>query len=379
MPRGSPGRRGEAGRRNGGGPWYIKHGSDCPTVGQVTASPSTVAGLPFDGFVVDGVVNSVSSNVFSATTVSLANCTASLAGMAAAKPSFGENNRYFLRILNLNNLDWWNDTTWSTIAANFGNVANAAAAEGFAGLCFDPEFYGTGISPFNWGGSTPSTAFGDSGTDNPTGAPGTGADPTHNLAASRTKVQARGKQVMDAVLAQWPTVKILSLHGPYVSMSDTGAYFDAEAWYGNVAFANELMGTFVGGFIESIDAAGWKATHIDGGEIYGARTLGNFAKVNDWRLRDIKNSTSAAVSPAVKALLGRQHMGIGVEELDILSAFAPFTASQWQTLLTYAGRHNSWVWSYTETKNWWGGSFPATPVDSTWRAAAAAGRAAGKL
>lgn len=378
MPRGGVARKGEAGRRNGGGPWLIKHGSDCPSVGAVIAAPATVAALPFDGFVCDGITNSVSSNVMSGTALSLAQCQASLAGMAAAKSSFGQNNRYFLRLLTIVPLDWWNDALWTTISSNWANAASAAAGEGFHALAFDPEYYGTGQSPWDWGSPNPG-AFGDSGGTNPAGAPGVGADPTHNLAASRLQVQARGKQVMDAVLAAWPTAKVMSFHGLYVSDVATGTYLDNEAWYGNIAFQNELMGTFVAGFIESINNHGNVGTFIDGGEIYGARTYANFQKVNQWRMVDMKASTSNMMTPAVRSNM-RAVMAIAVEELDILtSGFPRLSMATFQQLITYAMRNDSYAWTYTETENWWGGVFPATPVAAATKNAVIAGRDAGRL
>lgn len=374
---------GHAGQRIG--PYLIKTGNDAPSTAYIVANPSIVAALPFDGFSWDpGNINQL---IFSTTAVSLAACQADMAGMAAAKPSFGQNNRYFPRILTITNSppDWWNDTQWATVTQNFANLAQAANAAGCHGILFDPEYYGTGPSPWDWGstgyqtGAQPSApgVFGDSGSVDPNSIPGFGIDPTHNLQDSRTKVQARGKQVMDAILAQWPTCRFLMYYGPFMSSYLTGTALNPPT-INPVSWANELMGTFGAGIAESCITNGNRGAYIDGGEIYSPRTIAEFYTINDWRTRGLPASPTTVMSPTLKATWQALN-GIGIFDKDYSPPFPTQTPAAVQSEITLGMRTNSYVWLYTETHDWWGTGFPATPVPQTWKDAVAAGRAAGRL
>lgn len=381
---------GHAGQRIG--PYLIKIGWDIPPVSFVTANPATVASRPFDGFGVDAP--SINQLIHSTTAVSLASCQSALSGLASAKPSFGGNNRYFPRLIlqNANNsLDYWNDSQWATCAQNWANLAQAAAAEGCHGLLLDDEWYGNpSLGPWDWGstgyqtGAQPSApgAFGDSGSVNPNVAPGYGPDPSHDLATSRAKVQARGKQVMDAMLAVWPTLRMLCLHGVLDSTVLTTSNLNPP-FYNDVSFANELMGTFHAGLIESIHAAGDKAMYIDGGENpgYAARSVSDHYRFNDWRIRGLKASSTTMMSSTVKAAW-RLINGCGLFDKDFLTGGVPLqAASTVQNQVTWAMQNHAYTWLYTESHDWWGwgGGSVTTPVPQAYLDAVAAGRAAGRL
>jgi hypothetical protein len=370
------------------GPYLLKIGWDIPTVAYVTGSPAAVASRPFDGFGFDAPA--INQLIHSTTAVSLSSCQSALSGMGSA--NFGNCNRYFPRILlqNPNNtLDYWNDSQWTTCAQNWANLAQAANAEGCHGLMLDDEWYGDpALGPWDWGstgyqnGAQPSAPgpYGDSGSVNPNVAPGYGPDPSHDFATSRAKVQARGKQVMDAMLAVWPTVRMICLHGVIDSTSLTSPALNPP-FYNDVSWANELMGTFHSGLIESIHAAGDKAMYIDGGENggYPARSMSDHYRFNDWRTRGIKASSTTMMSSTVKSAW-RLINGCGLFDKDFLTSGYPLQpASDIQNQIMWGMRNHAYTWLYTESHDWWGSGYPATPVPQAYLDAVAAGRAAGRL
>lgn len=372
-------------------PLLIKHGADIPWAEWLTGNTSTVAAQPYDGMVFDArVTNSTNQKVFSyVNTVTTAQCTADLASIGSSKTAFGQCSRYFPRILYTDAYaqpDPWTDSHWTTIASNFANMASAAQTAQCHGLCFDPEFYHaggyTGPNLWDWGNNTNNPAdgiYGDSGSIDPTVAPAQGIDTGHNLQAYRTKMQARGKQVMDAVLGSWPTVKMLSLYGPFISTTLTASNLNPPA-YNNVAFANEGMGSFVAGFVESINAAGNHATFIDGGEAYGCRTTSDFQIFNQWRNYGLPHSTQTVMSSTVAANW-RATNGIGIESNDSTTGYVTvFTESQLADLITKGMQNNAYAWLYTETNyDWWGTGFPVTPIPTSYKTAVSNARAAGRL
>lgn len=371
------------------GPYLIKHGSDCPPVAWVVGHTATVAALPFDGFVVaPDATNNSSQTVLSTTAISLAACQGDLTGLSGAIASFGGNKRVLPRILYTTTTmpDYFNDTHWTTISSNFANFAQAALGAGCWGLCFDPEFYGGGSGPnlWDWGNNTGAWAdgaFGDSGSIDPTTTPASGATPGVNLANARVKAQARGVQVMNAVLAVWPSCRFLSLHGPSDSSYLTSGAFNPPN-YNNIAFANELLGAFLGGVTLSIYNNGGKGIFYDGGEIYGCRNKTDFRTLNGWRKRGLLNSATTAMDSSAKtALKSKGANGVGIEDLDITTGgFPPLTRDTFVNLCRDAMQaENELVWTYTEQHDWWGTGFPTTAVPADWKTAMSTARDTGRL
>jgi hypothetical protein len=379
-----------AGGGPGGGPLLIKHGNDIVWAQWYTGHTSAVSSAPWDGFVFDArVPNATHHKVMSTVNVPLADIQADLSGMAAAKASFGTCNKYFCRtVMDNNPPSWWNDTHWTTINTNMSRLAQAALAEGCYGIAWDPEWYdNTTGGPWDWGstgfgiGASPSVpgSFGDSGSVNPNVAATYGADVGHTLQESRDKAQLRGKAMMDAMLAQWPTLKILAFHGPYDSSTLTAAGVGAN--YNDVAFANELLGSFEAGMIQSIAAAGYQAQFIDGGEMYTLRTQNDFYKANLWRQYGLKTSASTVMDAAAKAAYNVVD-AFAIEDLDIIpGGLPPLTTTVWQNLITWSMRAAPYTWLYTEQWDWWGSGLvaPTSAPPTAWSNAAINGRNAGRL
>jgi hypothetical protein len=147
--------------------------------------------------------------------------------------------------------DFFND--WSIIVRNFGDLARAAHEVGLKGVYFDNENYFSPWSHYPLGVEYPNL----------------------NLRAYQEQARLRGRQVMEAMVAQFPDIVVISLHGPYISEPKAPAPLFPQ-W----STTNQLMGPFFCGFLEG---AGKRATCVDGGRLYHLRTPKEFQDSYTWR------------------------------------------------------------------------------------------------
>jgi hypothetical protein len=185
---------------------------------------------------------------------------------------------------------------------------------------------------------------------------------------------------MDAILGQWPNCRFLAFHGAYESSSLSAAAIGAGDL--DVSWANELLGSFQAGVAQSIAANG-TGMLIDGGESYTLRTLADFQRGNHWRQYGFKNSATTVMDSAAKAVY-RPINAWAIEELDLTQTPNPnwpqLTTAQFQSCITNAMRCSPFVWTYTETYDYWGTGFPTGGAPpQAWLDAFTNGRAAGRL
>ncbi|MDL2341839.1 MAG: Ig-like domain-containing protein [Patescibacteria group bacterium] len=343
----------------------IKTGQDIPSPAIVNTNKAWIDGLPFDGIIV--TLPGLDGGTFSTTSHTLAEYQSALSSM----PTMTHSVHNFARVTfqqPATAYAWDTTANWDIMAANMGNLAKALAAKGqFDGIMIDPEFYGTGGSPWNYGtSSSPAWTFSTTAGATP------GMQPAEAIAAA----QDRGHRVMEAVKANWPSANVLTFHGPYVSEPKTGAAL--AGFYNDVAFVNEMMGPFEVGMMQS--AAGSSITYHDGGELYGARTAADFQAAYNWQKTGLADSgTNIMPSSFASTYKSTVHASIGVYDKDILATGYPLlSTSTWQNLLTLAmEREDNYVWTYTETYDWMrsGSGKPAVPqayIDATRAAVTAA-------
>lgn len=148
--------------------------------------------------------------------------------------------------------DFFDDATWKLIAANFSNLAASLRDCGIEGVLFDNEVYPDPVAGpfplFDW--------------------PDDVEDKSRGLAEYQAMARARGRQVMEAMVGEYPAIVVIALHGPYISAPVSGAPGSA----GNPFWPRqsapeycELSGPFTVGLAEGRGAAG---TVVDGGEEY---------------------------------------------------------------------------------------------------------------
>lgn len=164
-------------------------------------------------------------------------------------------------------------------------AAATSRISGFDGIMIDTEYYGSCTNPWEYGSTTNPWYYSTSA----------GATPGRSPAEAQAKVQVRGRQVMDAIRANWPAAKVMFFHGAWVSepASFSPTRFDGN----NVAWANELVGPFVIGFVSS--ALRSEAQVIDGTELYTQRSLTDFQHVHRWAKSGFARSGGRIVLPAM--------------------------------------------------------------------------------
>ena len=142
---------------------------------------------------------------------------------------------------------------WSVQVRNFARIAKAARKAGFRGIYFDNEAY---YKP--WG-------------DYPRGVRLKDVP----LADYQQQARKRGREVMEAMVAEFPDLVLIVLHGPYLSEARAPSPLFPQ-WQDR----NELVGPFFAGLVEG---SGERSTVVDGGQIYHLRTDREFRESFAWR------------------------------------------------------------------------------------------------
>jgi hypothetical protein len=217
--------------------------------------------------------------------------------------------------------DFFDD--WNNVIQNFGNLAAALKDAGFRGVCFDNEQY---AAP--WG-------------DYPAGAHYSGSK---SLADYQAQARLRGSQVMQAMVAQFPDIAVITLHGPYISELSAPPSLGFPQWQSG----NNLLGAFFAGFV---DGAGNTGVPVDGGELYTLRSDSDFANSYTWRKYTLPSDAVNCpfIPPSLRPVWpGRVSISFGVYDLPF--GGAPMNPTILSSTLTNALRHaDRYVWFYTES------------------------------
>jgi PKD repeat protein len=324
-----------------GGKLLIKHGWDVPWPGFVKANVASMEKMPFDGLTV-AMSNGLGSKVQSQTPVSYEAFSAELAPMAETKFTTLRHN--FVMAYSAPAGDLFGD--WTVPLSNFTNLARAANGAGLTGVFYDTEeYFGAGMQyPSNCAGRT--------------------------VAECQAQAQLRGRQVMDAMRGVWPEVRVLTSYGAWLSDPGTAANLPGVP-YNDVAWANQLMGSFLIGMAGS--AAGTAARVIDGGEIYTPRTQSQFATVKAWQKQGMAAKSTLIPSSLKPQWAATVSAGFGVYDMPWQGV--GMDVATWQTTLANAlATADEYVWTYTERHDWWGSGWPTTPVPPEWVEATRAAR-----
>jgi hypothetical protein len=211
--------------------------------------------------------------------------------------------------------------SWTTTIQNFSNLAAAARDAGLRGIIFDNEQY---FSP--WGNYPSGVAY-----------------PGYSLAQYQAQAVLRGRQVMEAMVAAYPGIIVLTLHGPYVSEPEAPAALLFPQWQSG----NELLGPFFAGFQEGSSTPG---QNVDGGELYDLRSASEFQAAYDWRRYDLPSAeVNCAYLSAELRNAWSDSVSISYGVYDCPFGGAAMTPS----ILTSTLRHalataDRWVWFYAE-------------------------------
>jgi len=137
---------------------------------------------------------------------------------------------------------------WSVPIQNFANLAKAIKNAGLSGIYFDNEEYSR-----HW-----------------TNYPDACLYKNKTLQEYQDQVWLRGKELMEAMVSQFPQIKFIVLHGPYISEPLAPSPLFPQ-WQTH----NELKGPFFAGLLEG---TGSTAVFIDGGELYNYRITQEFRR-----------------------------------------------------------------------------------------------------
>jgi hypothetical protein len=215
--------------------------------------------------------------------------------------------------------DFFDD--WSIPIQNFANLARALKEAGLKGFVFDNEQY---FAPW---------------ADYPTGV----SYPLLSLAQYQTQVRLRGKQVMEAMVAEFPEIVVITLHGPYISEPTAPWQLGFPQWQSG----NELHGPFFAGFQEGM---GSLSQNVDGGELYDCRTTTDFQQTYNWRKYDLpSDAVNCAYIPASLRPSWPANVSISYGVYDQPFGGQAMNSTVLATTLTNAIQQaDRWVWYYVE-------------------------------
>ena len=217
--------------------------------------------------------------------------------------------------------DFFDD--WSVTVQNFRNLARAIKDAGLRGIFFDNEPYVTG-----WGWYPDGVAY-----------------PGMTLEEYEVQATARGREVMEAMISEFPDIVVVTLHGPYISdlysMNQMG-FPDLFPYYA-------LLGPFFTGFLQG---AGSPGRSVDGGELYWFREKQDFA--DSYTLRNTGIASAAADCPFIPPSFRPSWPGLTTIAFGLLDR--PFLNEDMTppilttTLINALQRSDRWVWLYTEDR-----------------------------
>jgi hypothetical protein len=314
----------------------IEYGWDVPSPDEVLASVRQMEERPFDG-----VIFRLRdyNHAFDTHKWPRAALESQMAQLEAIEWERFSDNFLTLYAANRDGMDWFDDDHWEAIQTNLRLTAEAARRGGCVGVVFDPEPYG----PNPW--LLSETA------------------PGHDFASTAAQVRRRGAQFMNALQAELPTVRILSLY----QLSVVSGMFEIAD---PVRIAAQLEGHHYGllpAFIDGmLDVIGPQAMLIDGNEpAYYYEDEAPYA----WAYQALTQGAQRLVTPANRATYRRQsQVGMAIYYDQVLGLRTPpqaFVAHYLtpQQRLDFLSHNVYWslttadeyAWFYSERANWWTG------------------------
>jgi hypothetical protein len=176
---------------------------------------------------------------------------------------------------------------------------------------------------------------------------------TKTLAQYQTQVRLRGKQVMAAMIAQFPNIEIFVPHGPYWSEPKFNQQFLPNPTYSD----GQLAGSFFAGIVEAVvdaKAAGNSPKAIDGGEFYKPRTVQEFDDLYQFRknyMPSADNNSAQIPSSLRPSWTANVSAACAVSNL---TDEAPQNATIMRSTMEYATRRcDDIVWFYSQGMDWY--------------------------
>ena len=210
---------------------------------------------------------------------------------------------------------------WSVTINNVRNLARVLKQKKIEGIIFDNEEYKRRL--WNY--------------------PDNCSYPAKTLQQYQDQARLVGKQLMQAIVAEYPEVVLLTYFGP--AISQPGAPGDA----GGSPSEHELQGPFSVGMMEAMDP---RTRNVDGGEIYQLRSAGDFQNSYTYRKFTLASSSvNCYYIPLSERPLWPQKNSIsfGVYNLGYTAMDPTIMRS---TLENALRRCDEYVWLYFEGLDW---------------------------
>jgi len=244
--------------------------------------------------------------------------------------AFGKFQHNFLYIFINYPGDFWDDEVWEITAQNFAFMARAATEVGLKGIVYDNEEYQEGRW-LNYGEDY--------------------RNPDYNMEEHADQAQLRGKQVMEAMVKEFPEIEIFNYHGPYLSEP---RHPIPQILKGQAASWDhyELLGPF---FVGMMLGKGEKGTVIDGGEVYQYRSEEDFRNSYQVRKYDIASEKvdSWFIPPDLRQTWPDDiNISFGVYNRQWKPDFPMDPKIMRTTLINALSVTDKYVWYYTEQDNW---------------------------
>jgi hypothetical protein len=268
--------------------WYGT--SPCPTPTFLRSNRQFVDSLPFDGIAVymrtpDGADN-ITLDAMSNKQLGYATIARVLSPLKGVQ--FTTLTQNFAAVLSGTPPDFFND--WTQIISNFADLARAAREIGLKGIYFDNENYFAKWAHYPNGVQFPAVTLKD----------------------YQDQARMRGRQMMDAMVSQFPDIVVITLHGPYLSEPKAPAPLFPQ-W----STTNQLIGPFFSGFVEG---SGKRSTVVDGGKLYHLRTPKEFQDSYAWRKSGIVSERVDCpfIPPALRSVWAqRVSVGFGIYDKPV--------------------------------------------------------------
>ena len=165
------------------------------------------------------------------------------------------------------------------------------------------------------------------------------------------------------MVAQFPDLVVLTLHGPYVSEPDAPPSLEFPQWQSG----NELLGPYFAGFMEG---AGDSACVMDGGELYSLRTAAQFDAAYNWCKNTLPSDAvnSSFIPSALRTVWpSRSCISYGVYDCPFWGQGMDPTILR-STICNALKRADRYVWFYAEASTYLlsplAGGAPAAWVDA---------------
>jgi hypothetical protein len=317
----------------------IATGWDSPTAACFRQHVTSFAEGPFDGTVIrptrrltDGSVVSA-SYAFSRELWHEKEFDEMIADLQAAQPTGGTEN-FLLMNVNPGNVDWFDDAGWKEIVAHCRLLARVAKRSGLRGLAFDPEPYSPPATPFNYTRQS---------------------EREHKSFANyEAKVRQRGREVMQAMSAEFPDMVILA----YFLFSNLPHATDNPRFLKMLQSHDyNLMPAFIDGWMEKIPSA---MMLIDGNE-YSYKY--NSPAAFDDSYNRLKKDAASFFSPKNRPKLQQLQIGQAI----YLDAYCNSPEDYWyidpqgmtpverlsHNLASALQASDNYVWVYGMKGRWW--------------------------